>query len=263
MSESYWIKKIEDKPNFKLGQNFLVDTNISRKITKLVQGQLADPVIEIGPGTGSLTNELLKDNYRLRVIEIDKNLASITEERFSDIPNIEVINQDAMEYDYSLLTGPWWILVSNLPYYIGTRLLVKLITEVPVIHRYVVMVQREVAERIIAQPDTKEYGALSVVCSLFTTPKLQFDVSKNCFSPVPKVTSSVVTLQRERLIDEEDRLEAFNISKIAFQQKRKKIRSSLSSIINEDHLLKINIDPNQRAADLSPELYYEIAKELQ
>ena len=155
MSESYWIKKIEDKPNFKLGQNFLVDTNISRKITKLVQGQLADPVIEIGPGTGSLTNELLKDNYRLRVIEIDKNLASITEERFSDIPNIEVINQDAMEYDYSLLTGPWWILVSNLPYYIGTRLLVKLITEVPVIHRYVVMVQREVAERIIAQPDTK------------------------------------------------------------------------------------------------------------
>ena len=69
MSESYWIKKIEDKPNFKLGQNFLVDTNISRKITKLVQGQLADPVIEIGPGTGSLTNELLKDNYRLRVIE--------------------------------------------------------------------------------------------------------------------------------------------------------------------------------------------------
>ena len=88
MSESYWIKKIEDKPNFKLGQNFLVDTNISRKITKLVQGQLADPVIEIGPGTGSLTNELLKDNYRLRVIEIDKNLASITEERFSDIPEL-------------------------------------------------------------------------------------------------------------------------------------------------------------------------------
>ena len=91
MSESYWIKKIEDKPNFKLGQNFLVDTNISRKITKLVQGQLADPVIEIGPGTGSLTNELLKDNYRLRVIEIDKNLASITEERFSDIPNIKLL----------------------------------------------------------------------------------------------------------------------------------------------------------------------------
>ena len=169
MSEAYWINKIENKPNFKLGQNFLVDTNISRKITKLVQGQLADPIIEIGPGTGSLTNELLKDNYRLKVIEIDKNLASITEERFSEVPNIEIINQDAMEYDYSQLTGPWWILVSNLPYYIGTRLLVKLITEVPVIHRYVVMVQKEVAERITAQPNTKEYGSLSVVCSLFTT----------------------------------------------------------------------------------------------
>ena len=105
MSEAYWIKKIEGKPNFKLGQNFLIDTNISRKITKLVQGQLADPIIEIGPGTGSLTNELLKDNYRLRVLEIDKNLAAITEERFSEIPNIEVITQDAMEYDYSKLTG--------------------------------------------------------------------------------------------------------------------------------------------------------------
>jgi 16S rRNA (adenine1518-N6/adenine1519-N6)-dimethyltransferase len=69
MSEAYWIKKIEGKPNFKLGQNFLIDTNISRKITKLVQGQLADPIIEIGPGTGSLTNELLKDNYRLRVLK--------------------------------------------------------------------------------------------------------------------------------------------------------------------------------------------------
>ena len=262
MSESYWIKKIEDKPNFKLGQNFLVDTNISRKITKLVQGQLADPVIEIGPGTGSLTNELLKDNYRLRVIEIDKNLASITEERFSDIPNIEVINQDAMEYDYSLLTGPWWILVSNLPYYIGTRLLVKLITEVPVIHRYVVMVQREVAERIIAQPDTKEYGALSVVCSLFTTPKLHFDVSKNCFSPVPKVISSVVTLQRERLIDEEDRLEAFNISKIAFQQKRKKIKSALQEFFTADDLSRLGINPDDRPQKLTPDQYLLLAKSL-
>ena len=182
MSEAYWINKIEGKPNFKLGQNFLIDTNISRKITKLVQGQLADPIIEIGPGTGSLTNELLKDNYRLRVLEIDKNLAAITEERFSEIPNIEVITEDAMEYDYSKLTGPWWILVSNLPYYIGTRLLVKLITEVPVIHRYVVMVQKEVAERITAKPNTKEYGALSVVCSLFTNPKLQFDVSKTALA---------------------------------------------------------------------------------
>ena len=262
MSEAYWIKKIEDKPNFKLGQNFLIDTNISRKITKLVQGQLADPIIEIGPGTGSLTNELLKDNYRLKAIEIDKNLASITKERFSEVPNIEVINEDAMEYDYSQLTGPWWILVSNLPYYIGTRLLVKLMTEVPVIHRYVVMVQREVAERITAEPDTKEYGALSVVCSLFTTPKLQFAVSKNCFRPIPKVTSSVVTLQRETLLDEEDRLEAFRISKIAFQQKRKKIKSALQDYFTVEDLEQLGINPDDRPQKLSPEQYLELAKSL-
>ena len=262
MSEAYWINKIEGKPNIKLGQNFLIDTNISRKITKLVQGQLADPIIEIVTGTGSLTNELLKYNYRLRVIEIDKNLDAITEERFSEIPNIEVITQDAMEYDYSKLTGPWWILVSNLPYYIGTRLLVKLITEVPVIHRYVVMVQKEVAERITAQPNTKEYGALSVVCSLFTNPKLQFDVSKNCFTPVPKVTSSVVTLQRERLIDEEERLEAFNLSKIAFQQKRKKIKSALQEYFSVDELEKLGINPDDRPQKLTPEQYLLLAKSL-
>ncbi len=189
-------------------------------------------------------------------------MASITEERFSEIPNIEVINQDAMEYDYSQLTGPWWILVSNLPYYIGTRLLVKLIIEVPVIHRYVVMVQKEVAERITAQPNTKEYGALSVVCSLFTNPKLQFDVSKNCFSPVPKVTSSVITLQRETLLDEEDRLQAFNLAKIAFQQKRKKIKSALQEYFSIDDFDKLGINPDDRPQQLTPDQYLLLAKSL-
>ena len=254
MSEYFWIEKLNEKPKYKLGQNFLIDTNISRKITKLVQGQLADPIIEVGPGTGSLTSELLKDNYRIKAVEIDKAASEVLSERFTGIPNIEIFNEDAMEFDYETLTGPWWIFVSNLPYNIGTRLLVKLIVEVPVIHRYVVMV---------AKPSTKEYGSLSVLFQLFTETKIQFEVSKNCFSPQPKVTSSVVTVQRESLFDQEIRLLAFEISKIAFQQKRKKIRTSLISFINEDNLLKINIDPNLRAADLSPDMYYEIAKELQ
>jgi 16S rRNA (adenine1518-N6/adenine1519-N6)-dimethyltransferase len=124
------------------------------------------------------------------------------------------------------------------------------------------MVQKEVAERITAQPNTKEYGALSVVCSLFTTPKLQFDVSKNCFSPVPKVTSSVVTLQRERLIDEDERLEAFNLSKIAFQQKRKKIKSALQEYFSVEELEKLGINPDDRPQKLTPEQYLLLAKSL-
>ena len=124
------------------------------------------------------------------------------------------------------------------------------------------MVQREVAERITAQPDSKEYGALSVVCSLFTTPKLQFDVSKNCFSPIPKVTSSVVTLQRERLIDEEDRLEAFKISKIAFQQKRKKIKSALQDLFTSEDLEKLGINPDDRPQKITPEQYLLLAQSL-
>ena len=92
MSEVFWINKLNIKPKKNLGQNFLIDTNISRKITKLVQGQLADPIIEIGPGTGSLTNELLKDNYRIKAVEIDKELVNLLSERFGDVPNLSLIH---------------------------------------------------------------------------------------------------------------------------------------------------------------------------
>jgi 16S rRNA (adenine1518-N6/adenine1519-N6)-dimethyltransferase len=168
-----------------------------------------------------------------------------------------------MSFDYSQLTGPWWIFVSNLPYNIGTRLLVKLIIEVPVIHRYVVMVQKEVAQRIVADQESDDYGALSVLFGLFTESKIQFDVSKNCFYPPPKITSSVITIQRESLVDQEIRLNAFEISKVAFQQRRKKVRTSLSSIISEEQLEDLDIDINSRAGNLSPDDYLKIAKAQQ
>ena len=260
MSEIFWINKLNIKPKKSLGQNFLIDSNISRKITKLVQGQLADPILEIGPGTGSLTNELLKDNYRIKAIEVDNELTDILVERFGEVPNIEIINEDAMDYDYSQLTGPWWIMVGNLPYNIGTRLLVKLITEVPQIHRYVVMLQDEVAERIVAKPDTKQYGSLSVLASLFTNSKVQFNVSKNCFEPKPKILSTVVTIQRETLIDEDMRMKAFEISKVAFQQKRKKIKTALKDYIDEESSKKLSLDLNLRPQELTPENYLAIAE---
>ena len=263
MNEYDWIEKLEKQPSHKLGQNFLIDTNISRKITKLVQGQLADPIIEVGPGTGSLTNELLKDNYRIKAVEIDSDASELLKLRFQDVPNLEIFNEDAMTFDYAELTGPWWIFVSNLPYNIGTRLLVKLIVEVPVIHRYVVMVQKEVAQRIVADQESDDYGALSVLFGLFTESKIQFDVSKNCFYPPPKITSSVLTIQRESLVDQEIRLDAFEISKVAFQQRRKKVRTSLSSIIHESELEQLDIDINSRAGNLSPNEYLKIAKALQ
>jgi 16S rRNA (adenine1518-N6/adenine1519-N6)-dimethyltransferase len=221
---------------------------------------LADPIIEVGPGTGSLTNELLKDNYRIKAVEIDSDASDLLRTRFKDVPNLEVFNENAMTFDYSQLTGPWWIFVSNLPYNIGTRLLVKLVIEVPVIHRYVVMVQKEVAQRIVADQESDDYGALSVLFGLFTEAKIQFDVSNNCFYPPPKITSSVLTIQRESLIDQETRFHAFEISKVAFQQRRKKVRTSLSSIINEKQLEELNIDINSRAGNLSPNDYLKIAK---
>ena len=262
MSEIFWINKLNIKPRKTLGQNFLIDTNISRKITKLVQGQLADPIIEIGPGTGSLTNELLKDNYRIKAVEVDKQLTHLLRERFGDVPNIEIINEDAMSFDYSQLTGPWWIMVGNLPYNIGTRLLIKLITEVPQIHRYVIMLQDEVAERIVAKPNTKHYGSISVLFSLFTDSKLQFNVSKNCFEPKPKILSTVLTIQRETLVDEEIRFKAFEISKIAFQQKRKKIKTALRDYIDEEKAEKLLLDLNSRPQELTPNDYLSIAESI-
>ena len=262
MSEIFWINKLNIKPRKTLGQNFLIDTNISRKITKLVQGQLADPIIEIGPGTGSLTNELLKDNYRIKAVEVDKQLTHLLRERFGDVPNIEIINEDAMSFDYSQLTGPWWIMVGNLPYNIGTRLLIKLITEVPQIHRYVIMLQDEVAERIVAKPNTKHYGSISVLFSLFTDSKLQFNVSKNCFEPKPKILSTVLTIQRETLVDEEIRFKAFEISKIAFQQKRKKIKTALRDYIDQEKAEKLLLDLNSRPQELTPNDYLSIAESI-
>ena len=262
MSEIFWINKLNIKPRKTLGQNFLIDTNISRKITKLVQGQLADPIIEIGPGTGSLTNELLKDNYRIKAVEVDKQLSHLLRERFGDVPNIEIINEDAMSFDYSQLTGPWWIMVGNLPYNIGTRLLIKLITEVPQIHRYVIMLQDEVAERIVAKPNTKHYGSISVLFSLFTDSKLQFNVSKNCFEPKPKILSTVLTIQRETLLDEKIRFKAFEISKIAFQQKRKKIKTALRDYIDQEKAEKLLLDLNSRPQELTPNDYLSIAESI-
>ena len=188
---------------------------------------------------------------------------SLLSERFGDVPNVEVIHDDAMNYDYNQLSGPWWIMVGNLPYNIGTRLLVKLITEVPQIHRYVVMLQDEVAERMVAMPNTKQYGSLSILTSLFTNTKIQFNVSKNCFEPKPKILSTVVTIQRETLVDEALRLKAFEISKVAFQQKRKKIKTALSEYIDEDMAEKLSLNLDLRPQELTPEDYLAIAESIQ
>jgi 16S rRNA (adenine1518-N6/adenine1519-N6)-dimethyltransferase len=122
------------------------------------------------------------------------------------------------------------------------------------------MVQKEVAQRIVADQESDDYGALSVLFGLFTEAKIQFDVSNNCFYPPPKITSSVLTIQRESLIDQETRFHAFEISKVAFQQRRKKVRTSLSSIITEKQLEGLDIDINSRAGNLSPNDYLKIAK---
>ena len=260
MSEAEWLSQSLIKPKKRLGQNFLIDQNIAKKIIRLIQGQLADQVLEIGPGVGALTEPMLKEQYRVRAIEIDQDLINLLQSRLNKYPQIELINQDAMKYNYENLGGPLWILVSNLPYNIGTRLLVKLIMEVPVIHRYVVMVQREVAERLTAVTGNKAYGALSVVSHLFTKPKIQFDIHPNSFIPRPKVTSTVVSLQRENITDLKERILAFNLAKIAFQQRRKTIKKSLGNeIINFDKLSDIGINEKCRAEELNPQQYLLIA----
>ena len=195
------------------------------------------------------------------VIEKDKNLSQILERKFKN--KIEIINSDILKIDENLLSDKTLTVFGNLPYNIGTRLLVKLITEVPQIHRYVVMLQDEVAERMVAMPNTKQYGSLSILTSLFTNTKIQFNVSKNCFEPKPKILSKVVTIQRETLVDETLRLKAFEISKVAFQQKRKKIKTALSEYIDEDMAEKLSLNLDLRPQELTPEDYLAIAESIQ
>lgn len=220
-----------------LGQNFLTDANIIRKITEAGELSPEDLVVEVGPGIGSLTVSLAQQAGKVVAVEIDKNLIPALRETTGQFPNVSIIHEDILKVDiHSILQG--WNgrvkIISNLPYYVTTPVVMMFLENNFPIERMVLMIQKEVALRMAAKPGTKDYGALSVGVQVAGTPKVLFQVSKNCFIPKPDIDSAVlrIILTGELLQKIKNRTVFFNCVRAAFSQRRKTLLNAMSGAPN-------------------------------
>ena len=260
--------KLDLKPTKKLGQNFVVDANTCRKIVKLAEVGNKDIALEIGPGLGSLTLALLESAKQVVAVEIDDRLAkqlplTSIEHGFSD-KQLITLNQDAMML--TKLSVEPNVLVANLPYNISVPVLLNTLEHFPSITRGVVMVQSEVAHRLAAKPDNKDYGSPTVKANWWSSLHLAGSVGRSVFWPVPNVDSSLVRFDRhEPLGSESERRATFAVIDEAFAKRRKMMRSALGQLFAgraEEYLNNAGVDPTIRGEALSVEQFYEIGKQL-
>ncbi|MCC0645857.1 MULTISPECIES: 16S rRNA (adenine(1518)-N(6)/adenine(1519)-N(6))-dimethyltransferase RsmA [unclassified Clostridioides] len=263
-------KEVVQKHNFKfsksLGQNFLIDSNIIDKILDGARVAEGDNIIEVGPGIGTLTREMGKVAEKVVAIEIDKNLIPILKDTLSDLENIEVINQDILKVDIQelikdKLNGGPVKLVANLPYYITTPIVMKFLEEDIPVTDIVVMVQKEVADRMNAVPSTKDYGALSIAVQYYCETEIVAKAPRHMFIPQPNVDSTVIGLhvRAEKKYDVHNEEIFFKTIKASFGQRRKTLLNSLGGLgfLNKDEIREIlkeaNIDEKRRGETLSIE----------
>lgn len=249
------------RPRKRLGQHFLADPNIARKIVAALQATPEDPVVEIGPGTGALTGLLLERYPYLTAIEIDPRAVAELKARW---PELDVRQADVLTVDWAELAeekGGRLHVVGNLPYYITSPILFALLDAREALAEAVLMMQREVAERLVAPPGSKTYGILSVAAQLWATPALLFPVSRHVFRPKPRVESAVVRLTFERPLPDVDPERLRQVIRTAFNQRRKTLRNSLRRLLPSGLSLP---EPwaQARAEDLSPDDYVALARWL-
>ena len=269
-------KEVVQKHNFKfsksLGQNFLIDTNVIDRILEGARVTEGDYVIEVGPGIGTLTKEMGRTAEKVVAIEIDKTLIPILEETLADFPNIEVINQDILKVDVqelvkAKLNGGPVKLIANLPYYITTPIVMKFLEEDIPVTDIVVMVQKEVADRMNAKPNTKDYGALSVAVQYYCDTEIVAKAPRHMFMPQPNVDSTVIGLhvreEKKYNVDNEDIF--FKTVKASFGQRRKTLLNSLGGLgfLSKDQikvaLQEANIDEKRRGETLSIEEFASLS----
>ena len=269
-------KEVVQKHNFKfsksLGQNFLIDTNVIDRILEGARVTEGDYVIEVGPGIGTLTKEMGRTAEKVVAIEIDKTLIPILEETLADFPNIEVINQDILKVDVQelvkeKLNGGPVKLIANLPYYITTPIVMKFLEEDIPATDIVVMVQKEVADRMNAQPNSKDYGALSVAVQYYCDTEIVAKAPRHMFMPQPNVDSTVIGLhvreEKKYNVDNEDIF--FKTVKASFGQRRKTLLNSLGGLgfLSKDQikiaLQEANIDEKRRGETLSIEEFASLS----
>lgn len=218
----------------KFGQNFLIDSHVLERITEAAQLNSQDCVIEIGPGLGAMTQYLAKSAGRVIAVEIDRALIPILEETLSGLSNVEILNADIMKVDLRRLIeekngGRPVKVVANLPYYITTPIIMRLLEEKLPLQSITIMVQKEVAQRMQAGPGSKDYGALSLAVQFYAKAQIVANVPPNCFIPRPNVDSSVIrlTLYEKPPVLAQDEKKMFSIIRASFNQRRKMLINSL------------------------------------
>jgi 16S rRNA (adenine1518-N6/adenine1519-N6)-dimethyltransferase len=239
-------------PSRALGQNFVADPNTVRRIVRLAGVGPGDPVVEIGPGVGSLTTELAEVGAQVTAVELDRHLVPVLDEVVGPL-GVRVVQGDALDLDWArLLAGSErWTLVANLPYNVGTTIVLQLLDEVPAIDRMLVMVQREVGERLAAAPGTSAYGIPSVKVALWATAEVVARVPATVFIPQPKVESVLVRLTRlARPAVEVDHDALMGLVRKAFGQRRKMLRRSLSGVVSPEAFAAAGVAPDDRPEQL-------------
>ncbi len=257
------LARYEVRPRKAKGQHFLADPNIVERIVRLAAVRPGDLIVEIGPGTGTLTRGLAAAGASVVAYEIDERLRPLLAEALSGLRNVELRFADALRADLDAeLTGGPWTMVANLPYNVGTPLLVESLRGAPSIERFVVTVQKEVADRLVAGPGSPAYGLPSVSVALRAVAERAFDIGPQVFIPRPDVESSVVVVERTPALPGVERAEA--LAAAAFNQRRKMLRRSLATVLTDARgvLKRAGIDPEARAEELGPDDYLRLAEEV-
>lgn len=271
------LKKFDVHFQKKFGQNFLIDSHVLDKIIRAADISKEDGVLEVGPGIGTMTQYLCENAGRVLCVEIDKALLPILEYTLADYDNVNVINGDILKQDIWELArkyndGKPFKVVANLPYYITTPIIMGFLENDSPISSITVMVQKEVAERMQAEPGTKAYGALSLAVQYYSKPYLAANVPMNCFMPRPNVASAVISLERynEPPVKTKDEKLMFELIRASFQVRRKtlwngiKISNSLNYTREEIEkvLTDMGLDVNVRGETLNLAQFAELADRL-
>lgn len=263
----YICKRFDIKMSKKLGQNFLIKRGIVDEIVKAADLQEGEPVLEIGPGIGTLTQGLAQSGANVTAIELDTRLLEVLDTTLAQYSNVTIVHGDVLKLDVpSIMNNEPFKVVANLPYYITTPIIMSLLESRLPIERLVVMVQKEVALRMVAKPGTKDYGALSVAVQYYTKPDIVLDVPPKSFLPAPAVTSSVIrcVLRDKPPVDVIDEKLFFRVVKAGFAQRRKTFANTmkttgLSKDRIEELLAKANIDGQRRGETFTLQEFADVA----
>jgi 16S rRNA (adenine1518-N6/adenine1519-N6)-dimethyltransferase len=262
-----------------LGQNFLIDTNILRKIVDAAEISAETGAIEIGPGIGALTEQLARRAKKVVAFEIDQRLLPILADTLSPYENVRIIHQDVLKADiHQVITDEFTnvtdiMVVANLPYYVTTPIIMKLLTDRLPIRGMVVMLQKEVADRLAAKPGTKDYGSLSIAVQYYTEAEVVMTVPRTVFIPQPNVDSAVIRLTKRKQppVGVNDEAFFFQVVRASFAQRRKTILNNLVNNLPNGKTLKeqiehalanASIDPRRRGETLTMEEFAALSNVL-